>query len=96
MFTEKITPSCRTAGWCLILKTTDTKTVRTVVAVHVGVAAVEVQVATVAAIHSTAPVVAVAVCVVDGTIVVVAVPRHNKQTDKHFTPPQPIRWLHQL
>ena len=74
----------------LILKATDAKTVRTVVIVHVGVVAVEVQVATVDAIYRTGPVVAVAACVVERTIIVVTVTRHNKQTDKHFTPSNPI------
>ncbi len=77
-------------GFLPILEATDAEAVRTVVAVHARVAAVEVQVAAVAAIHRTGPVVAVAACVVDCTIVVIAVPRHTKQTDKHFTPSKSI------
>lgn len=67
----------RQGGFPVILKATGTKAVRTVIVVHVSVAAVEVQVAGVAAIDRTRPVVAVAACVVDRAIVVVAVPRRN-------------------
>ena len=62
----------------LILNAPNTKAVRTVVAAHVGATAVKEQAAGVAANHRNGPVEAVAACVVDGTIEVVAVPCHNK------------------
>jgi len=77
-------------GSPFILETTDTETVRTVVVVRVGVAAVEVQVAGVAAIHRTAPVVAVAACVVDRAVVVVAVPSRDKAEKQALAPSESI------
>ena len=62
----------------LILKTTDAVATRTDVIVHIGLVAVKAQVVTVAAIDRTRPVEAVAACVADSTIVVVAVTCHNK------------------
>lgn len=56
-----------------ILKATDRKAVCAVVAVHVGIAAVEVQVSGVGTIYRTRPVVAVATHIVECAIAVVAV-----------------------
>ena len=61
-----------------ILKTADREAVCTVVAIHVGIAAVEVQVSGVGTIYRTRPVVAVATHSVERTIAVVAVAGHGQ------------------
>ena len=62
----------------LILKATDTIAVRAEAAVHVGIAAVEVQGAGVDAANRAAPVVALTACGVDRAIAATAVARNNK------------------
>jgi hypothetical protein len=62
----------------LILKAPHREPVRAVVAVHVGIATVEVQVLSVRSIHSTRPIVAVGAYIVERTIAVVAVARHRQ------------------
>lgn len=52
--------------------------VGSVVRVHVGIAAIEVQVSGVSATHRTGPIVAVATHIVERTIAVVAVAGHRQ------------------
>jgi len=61
-----------------ILKATDREAVRAVVVVHVGIAAVEVQVPRVSTIYGTRPIVAVGTHIVERTIAVVAVACHGQ------------------
>jgi hypothetical protein len=56
---------------------TNRKAVRTVVGVHVGIAAIEVQVLRIGATNRTTPIVAVGTDIVERTIVV-AVARHGQ------------------
>jgi hypothetical protein len=68
-----------TRGQCVLFhNATDAEPVRPEVAVHLGAAAAEAQVAAADAIHRTGPAVAAAACAADRTIVVVAVTRNNK------------------
>ncbi|GAB6194645.1 hypothetical protein JCM39068_44010 [Desulfocastanea catecholica] len=69
---NKAPPALQQDRLPLIFKTTDANALRTGGVVHVGVAAVEVQVATVDAIHRTAPVDPAAACGVQRTIAVTA------------------------
>jgi len=62
----------------LILGTTNRKTVCPIVAVHVGIAGVEVQVAGIRPINRTTPIVAVATNIVERTIGSIAVARHRQ------------------
>ncbi|MDA3894336.1 MAG: hypothetical protein PF517_21960 [Salinivirgaceae bacterium] len=62
----------------LILNAANRKAVCSVVAVHIGIATVEVQVARVGAIYSTRPIVAVGTNIVERTIAVVAVACYGK------------------
>ncbi len=62
----------------LILETTDRKADRTAAAVQVGVAAKEEQVAGIGAVDCAGPVVAVAACEAERTVVAEAITRRNK------------------
>ena len=61
-----------------ILKATNSVSVCSVVGVHVGIAAIEVEVARIGAANRTAPIVAVGTDIVERTITVVAVARHGQ------------------
>lgn len=63
---------------CLILKAAHRVSVCSVVGIHVGIAAIEVEVARIGAANRTAPIVAVGTDIVERTIAVVAVARHGQ------------------
>ena len=65
-------------GLAVILEATDGVSVRAVVAVHVGITAIEVEVPRVRAICGTRPIVAVGANIVERTTAVVAVARHRQ------------------
>ena len=62
----------------IILKATNRESVSSVVGVHVGIAAIEVEVAGIGAANRTTPIVAVGTDIIERTIAVVAVARHGQ------------------